>query len=173
MTQVKQKKLENRVTCKTIDILLIVQDLVAFYTKRALSKEIVIHFQPPELACIAYVDKHIAHQVLDNLLSNAIKYSPFNTQIQIQVDKQDDWICCAIHDQGPGLDAEEQALLFTKFTRLSPQPTAGEHSTGLGLFVVKKLVEALKGKVWCEGMGLSDFASLIVIACRSVILRDL
>jgi signal transduction histidine kinase len=55
-----------------------------------------------------------------------------------------------VRDEGPGISAEDQKRLFGKFARLSAQPTAGEHSTGLGLAIVKRLVESMKGKVWCE-----------------------
>ncbi len=58
--------------------------------------------------------------------------------------------CIEVRDQGPGLSAEDQKKLFGKFARLSARPTGGEHSTGLGLSIVKKMVEAMNGKVWCE-----------------------
>jgi signal transduction histidine kinase len=61
-----------------------------------------------------------------------------------------------VQDEGPGLSEADKAKLFGKFTRLSARPTGGEHSTGLGLSIVKKLVEAMNGRVWCEselGMG--------------------
>jgi signal transduction histidine kinase len=55
-----------------------------------------------------------------------------------------------VQDEGPGLSAEDQKKLFGKFARLSAKPTGGEHSTGLGLSIVKKMVEAMNGKVWRE-----------------------
>jgi signal transduction histidine kinase len=55
-----------------------------------------------------------------------------------------------VQDEGPGLSEADKAKLFGKFTRLSARPTGGEHSTGLGLSIVKKLVEAMNGRVWCE-----------------------
>lgn len=55
-----------------------------------------------------------------------------------------------VHDEGEGISAEDMTKLFGKFARLSARPTAGEHSTGLGLSIVKKLVEAMNGRVWCE-----------------------
>ena len=48
------------------------------------------------------------------------------------------------------MSAEDQKKLFGKFARLSAKPTGGEHSTGLGLSIVKKMVEAMHGRVWCE-----------------------
>jgi signal transduction histidine kinase len=55
-----------------------------------------------------------------------------------------------VQDEGAGLSEEDKAKLFGKFARLSARPTGGEHSTGLGLSIVKKLVEAMNGRVWCE-----------------------
>ena len=57
---------------------------------------------------------------------------------------------CEVQDEGPGLSTEDRKKLFCKFARLSAKPTGGEHSTGLGLSIVKKMVEAMNGKVWCE-----------------------
>jgi signal transduction histidine kinase len=55
-----------------------------------------------------------------------------------------------IQDEGPGLSDDDKKKLFGKFVRLSAQPTAGERSTGLGLSIVKKMVTAMHGHVWCE-----------------------
>ena len=55
-----------------------------------------------------------------------------------------------IKDEGPGLTEEDKKKIFGKFQRLSAKPTGGEQSTGLGLSIVKKYVEAMNGKVWCE-----------------------
>ncbi len=55
-----------------------------------------------------------------------------------------------VRDEGPGLNENDKQQLFGKFARLSAQPTGGEHSTGLGLSIVKKLVELMNGRVWCE-----------------------
>lgn len=55
-----------------------------------------------------------------------------------------------VEDDGPGLTAADQSKLFGKFSRLSARPTGGEHSTGLGLLIVKKLTEAMGGEIRCE-----------------------
>ena len=67
----------------------------------------------------------------------------------------------------PGLSAEDQKKLFGKFARLSAKPTGGEHATGLGLSIVKKMVEAMNGKVWCEselGQGAAFIVELSLAA---------
>ena len=71
----------------------------------------------------------------------------------------------AVQDEGPGISQEDKVKLFGKFVRLSARPTGGEHSTGLGLSIVKKMVEAMNGRVWCEsevGGGLPTGATFIV-----------
>ena len=90
-------------------------------------------------------------QVLDNLVSNAMKYSPPGFRIDIDLSvTPDKYVQIRVRDQGPGFTEADKANLFGKFARLSAKPTGGEHSTGLGLFIVKKLTDALNGKVWCE-----------------------
>jgi signal transduction histidine kinase len=59
-------------------------------------------------------------------------------------------IVIAVQDEGQGIAAHELSLLFTKFSKLSPQPTGGETSSGLGLSIVKRLMEKMNGRVWCE-----------------------
>lgn len=86
----------------------------------------------------------------ENLISNAIKFSPPQRKIQIGFQKNNGQIITAIKDQGPGLTQEDMQLLFQKYQKLSARPTGGEQSTGLGLSIVKKYVEAMKGCVWCE-----------------------
>lgn len=99
---------------------------------------------------IVYADTLFLAQIVDNLISNAIKYSPTQTQISVEVRRLAESIQIAVQDEGPGLSADDKANLFKKFARLSAQPTGGEHSTGLGLSIVKKMVESMNGKVWCE-----------------------
>ena len=55
-----------------------------------------------------------------------------------------------VQDEGPGISEDDMKKLFGKFARLSARPTGGEHSTGLGLSIVKKMVEVMNGRVWCE-----------------------
>ncbi len=134
-----------------INILPTIDYLVKSYTERAKAKDITLHFETSEAEeYIVFFDQAALHQVLDNLISNAVKYSPLGKNVFIRLSKNDQFVRCKIQDEGPGFNSEEQEKLFGKFTRLSPKPTGGENSTGLGLFIVKKLLESMNGKVWCE-----------------------
>jgi len=132
------------------DILPILQRIVDEYRKKAEPKQLKLHIDLPKNECYAYIDRNSLHQVLDNLVSNAVKYSHFGKNIYIQVSVQASQLLIKIKDEGPGLSQADQNKLFGKFARLTPKPTGNEHSTGLGLFIVKKLVEAMKGQIWCE-----------------------
>ncbi|HEX8549438.1 MAG TPA: hybrid sensor histidine kinase/response regulator [Cytophagaceae bacterium] len=95
-------------------------------------------------------DPRLLFEIIDNLLSNAIKYSYVNSDVLILVEKQDNMIYCRVEDRGVGIDESDLHNLFKKFARLSNQPTGGESSNGLGLFIVKLLVNKLKGEIWYE-----------------------
>lgn len=85
-------------------------------------------------------------QVLDNLISNAVKFSPSKKAIHITVAPVNgDCVECCIRDEGPGFTDGDKAHMFRRYARLTARPTAGEPSTGLGLSIVKKLVEAMHG----------------------------
>lgn len=92
-------------------------------------------------------------EVFDNLISNAIKYSPNEKSIEVNVKEESGKACFEVKDEGQGLTENDKKKLFGKFTRLSAQPTGGEISTGLGLSIVKSLVEMHGGKVKAESEG--------------------
>jgi two-component system, sensor histidine kinase and response regulator len=117
---------------------------------RAAAKQQTIHLEIEPGPARVLVDPSVAVQVLENLVSNAVKYSPSGREIFVRLQKHPAEMRVEVQDQGPGLSAEDQKKLFGKFARLSAKPTGGEHSTGLGLSIVKKMVEAMNGKVWCE-----------------------
>lgn len=156
------------VVLSRVDILPKIQALITNNIELAKNKHITIRLQYQDFSHYACVDQKYILPVLENLISNAIKYSPRNKKITIRLSQDEQHMRCEIQDEGPGLSEKDQQKLFSKFTRLTPQPTGGEISTGLGLFIVKKLVEAMNGKIWCEsqlGQG-STFILELPIACE-------
>lgn len=95
-------------------------------------------------------DEARLRQVFDNLLSNAIKYSPLGKQIWIRARISGNIVRVEVQDEGPGLTEEDKTKLFGFFQRLSAQPTGGESSNGVGLAIVKKIVELHEGRIWVE-----------------------
>ena len=122
--------------------------LIEEYRDRAEIKGIRLHLLG-ERELHAHVDKGAFYEIIDNLLSNAIKYSPHQREVSILLAATAAEVELSISDQGPGLSAADQSKLFQKFTRLSARPTGGEHSTGLGLSIVKRILEASGGSIHC------------------------
>ena len=100
--------------------------------------------------CPVCADPGALRQVVDNLLSNAIKFSPKGARVWVDV-RPGQGVCrLQVRDEGPGISTGGMKQLFTKYARLNARPTGGESSVGLGLSIVRQLVEALSGRLWCE-----------------------
>jgi len=141
----------------------IAEQVVQDWSSKAAGKTITLTFdnQVPDKFFMG--DPNILYQILENLVSNAVKYSPPSRSVWVRVlgsevsalggsphNAAQQYIRIEVQDEGPGLSTDDKTKLFSKFAKLSAQPTAGEHSTGLGLSIVKRLVEAMKGRVWCD-----------------------
>ena len=96
------------------------------------------------------IDKKWMKIAVYNLISNAIKYSPSGKSIHVDTNIISDKYKISVKDEGPGISAEDQENLFKKFQRLSAKPTGNETATGLGLYIVKDIVEKHNGEVSCE-----------------------
>ncbi|MBL6445638.1 AAA family ATPase [Fulvivirga sp. 29W222] len=97
-----------------------------------------------------WVDNNYTIQVFENLLSNALKFSTSDTKVNINIIEKERNVCVTVSDQGPGINEKDMKRLFMPYQKLTAKPTAGEESTGLGLSIVKKYVEAMKGNIHCE-----------------------
>ena len=142
----------NQVNLKfeTIDLQALVRRVLNGFKKAADQKSINLTFNNPPETITLHSDELYLTQVLENLVSNALKFSPQKKCVCIQLTNGRDYVQIKVKDEGPGFTEKDQRNLFKKFQRLSAQPTADEQSTGLGLSIVKKYVELMNGKVWCE-----------------------
>jgi signal transduction histidine kinase/CheY-like chemotaxis protein len=135
-----------------VDISAVVQEVAEANRPIATRKEQSITvIAPPDHAAMCDSDR--IRDAIDNLVSNAIKYSPIGGAIDLLVAREGDGILVQIRDQGAGLSPEDISRLFGRFQRLSAKPTAGETSTGLGLSIVKRIVDLHGGRVTVESTG--------------------
>ena len=141
---------EMKLNLAPTEVVALVSSVVETQRCRAAAKQQLLHLETVPPPVQALIDPGVMVQVLENLVSNAVKYSPPGKNIFVRLRQQPGVIRLEVRDEGPGLSAEDQKKLFGKFARLSAKPTGGEHSTGLGLSIVKKMVEAMSGRVWCE-----------------------
>ncbi|HVU18272.1 MAG TPA: hybrid sensor histidine kinase/response regulator [Candidatus Didemnitutus sp.] len=121
------------------------------YAEAARRKTIALHAALPEEAPLVLADRGALDQVIDNLVSNAVKFSPSDKSIWISVQETGGpMLECRVKDQGPGCDQDDLAHMFTRYRRLTARPTGGEPSTGLGLSIAKRHVDAMNGSLHCE-----------------------
>ncbi|MDQ1265136.1 MAG: hypothetical protein QG635_286 [Bacteroidota bacterium] len=138
-----------------------------FNEKAALKGQTIELINKLESKCGIYADLPLLRRALDNLISNAIKYSPFEKKIEIIISEiirdRKHKILFEITDEGPGLCDDDLSKMFGRFQKLTPRPTGGESSSGLGLSIAKDLVELHGGRIWAEsvqGEGASFFIEL-------------
>jgi signal transduction histidine kinase len=110
--------------------------------------DIVLSCDPRTPEVVA--DAHRLEQVLNNLLTNAIKFSHPKTRIEVIIEPAGDSVRLAVRDQGQGIPADELSNLFKPFGITSTRSTGGERSTGLGLTIAKKVVDAHGGRIEVE-----------------------
>jgi two-component system sensor histidine kinase/response regulator len=116
----------------------------------ARQKKMEIQTDFPAEAVMALGDLSAFDQVLDNLISNALKFSPSGKNIFVSVRQVNGFAECTVRDEGPGFTTEDKTKMFGRYERLSARPTGGEPSTGLGLSIVRKLVQAMNGELLCD-----------------------
>ena len=108
-------------------------------------------------------NEQLLRQVLRNLLSNAFKYCPKPAPVVVSaapIDQDERGnhfapsVCISVHDAGPGIPPEELPLLFQQFTRLKRDLYSSIGGSGLGLYISKRFVEAMEGRIWAESPGI-------------------
>ena len=127
-----------------------IQNIVYGYKAVTAQKNIKIILENCQSGLEINSDKTMLAQIIENLLSNAIKFSPFDKNIFVRIYKERKKIKIEVEDQGLGIQKEELPHVFDKFNRISTRPTNGEDSTGLGLSIVKGMLEDLNGKIEVE-----------------------
>jgi signal transduction histidine kinase len=125
----------------------------AKYKERADSKGQAIALDFGGIDVLVWADREYIQEVLDNLVSNALKFMPpgppvHTVTLSLSQDETNGMV--VVQDEGPGFNEEDRLKAFGRFSKLSARPTGGESSTGLGLSIVRRLVESMHGKVDLE-----------------------
>ncbi|MFT4024278.1 MAG: tetratricopeptide repeat-containing sensor histidine kinase, partial [Flavihumibacter sp.] len=147
---------QRQLELEEIDVRLFLKAIVTAFLPVAAAKQIELQFHLPHDSLFLTSDRHMLRQIMENLLSNAIKFSPPGRPVLLEVKKNTGTLDISVQDYGPGISIDDQQKLFNRYTKGRAVPTAGESSTGLGLFIVKRLVKELKGEisvVSAEGAG--------------------
>jgi signal transduction histidine kinase/CheY-like chemotaxis protein len=135
-----------------VDIASLVQEVAEANQPLAVNKQQAIGVIAPS-NIVTMCDTDRIREAIDNLISNAIKYSPIGGKIAVTVAHEGNDTVVRVTDEGQGLSPEDLGRLFGRFQRLSAKPTAGESSTGLGLSIVKRIIDMHGGEVTAQSDG--------------------
>lgn len=108
-----------------------------------ISLELVLAENLPRVA----TERWVIERIIENLVGNALKFSPFESTVRISTSHEKLWVKLEISDQGPGFSEEDRKRMFQRYAKLSAHPTGGEASTGVGLSIVKRLVDQSSGRI--------------------------
>ena len=133
------------VECQSIRYDDVLASVLMQYQQAANAKGITIESNLSNQMIMA--DRSRLEQAISNLVSNAIKYATPNTTVIINELTENDVVRLHIQNIGECIPSEEIGMLFQPFSKLTPRPTAGEHSSGLGLWIVQQMIEAQGGSV--------------------------
>lgn len=160
VTKADDKRLSNNP--KAVDIAAFTHDIVQGLTPKAHEKGLRVLYKPQpddeedkggerriNPAYFANVDNDHLREIIANLVENAIKYTPAG-DVVVDVTGDNDHIVVSIADSGIGIPKEDQAHLFQKFYRVDNSATREIGGTGLGLYLCRKLAEAMGGRIWLE-----------------------
>jgi signal transduction histidine kinase len=144
------------------DLAVVVRNAVESASTQAELKRQTITVDVPE-RIPAFIDATKVEQVMDNLLSNAIKYTPDDGAIGVRVAVNGARAIISVTDTGRGIPRSELGLLFSKYHRVPGQQTSQIQGTGLGLLIIKEIVEAHGGVVHASSEGEPDKGSTFIV----------
>ncbi|MDG1479104.1 MAG: ATP-binding protein [Myxococcota bacterium] len=135
-------------TLEVEDLLPLIQAIVQERQPAAAAKQQNLQFKGTSVSIAVYADR-LFHAV-DNLISNALKFSPHGSTITVSLQPLGGRVRIEVRDQGPGLNPEDISHIFEREARGNAMPTGGERSSGMGLYIARRMVERHGGKIGAE-----------------------
>ena len=141
----EERQIKLRLKCENIVCLTeqIVMSAISFANSKKLN--IIFDTSNEELYCI--IDPHLYERVILNILSNSIKYTNVSSDINVSLFSKDGWIEIVIEDHGIGISKESLNTIFDRFERVDKTFSRDTEGIGLGLNIVKEIIDMHKGKV--------------------------
>ncbi|MCU0384998.1 MAG: tetratricopeptide repeat-containing sensor histidine kinase [Flavihumibacter sp.] len=141
----------EKLELEEINLTSFLNHIISQFQPAANEKDIQLYGPSNTSEVYLLTDQQLLQRIVENLLSNAIKFSEPGQPVRLLVETGSVYTDLIVEDKGPGISKEEQQQLFTRYGRLSPKPTAGEASTGLGLSIVKRLANELSATLHYVG----------------------
>lgn len=147
--KIQHKKLRLQIQAIRIDKL--VAEICSNFSKEAQDKNIRFNFDDKAPQSILWVDRDKVDMIIYNLLSNAFKFTPEGKSIEVKLLRKDDSIQIQVIDEGVGIPKEKRSFLFERFTSANEiKSISGNRGSGIGLNLVKELVDLHKGSIEVE-----------------------
>ncbi|MCD5401282.1 HAMP domain-containing histidine kinase [candidate division NPL-UPA2 bacterium] len=127
----------------------IINEAVDTFSKQFSEKKIILDNRVPETLKV-FADKDLLLTVYHNLLSNAMKYGTIGGRISLQSEDRGEYIRLSVYNDGIPISEDKIGGLFKKFSRLTTEQQRKITGAGLGLFIVREIVEKHGGKIWFE-----------------------
>jgi PAS domain S-box-containing protein len=139
-----------QITYRNLDIVEITQTVIDELTPLSAEKGLSLSMEAAEGLPPVYGDAQLLRQAILNLISNAVKYTPENGKIDVRVRRDGEQVLWSVTDTGIGIPKADMTRLFEKFYRAGNVQVVETEGTGLGLYLVRLIIERFGGKVWCE-----------------------
>ena len=133
---------------KPVNVGELVRRRVKHFAAKADSYAISLTAELPSEAVQISADSRILKQIIDNLLANALKFTPAKGCVTVRLSRQIDYVVLSVQDNGIGIPSDKLPVLFEKFTDARRSGIRGEKASGLGLSIVKKIVDMHKGRIY-------------------------
>jgi PAS domain S-box-containing protein len=150
----------------SMDVLPVVEESIAAVRPLAKMKQIQIRLVKPDHIPLVWGETTGLQQVFINLINNSVKYSPEGSQITVQLRLTNAWVRVEISDQGMGIPEEDIPHLFERFFRARNVSIAEIPGSGLGLYLVKSIIDELDGQIHVESQ--SDRGTTFIIQLKMV-----
>ena len=151
-------------TC--VDLRVEVREACEAYSTIAEAKRLVIRTSLPDGEVLIQADREKVQVVLDNLISNAVKFTPAGGRVRVALCCQGDEVEVSVVDTGVGIPPQELGRIFDRFYQVEDHMTRRHGGMGLGLSIVKELVELHGGRVWAESVSGRGSRFVVVLPVR-------
>ncbi|MFV8375499.1 sensor histidine kinase [Flavobacterium sp. LB1P62] len=154
---------KKRIDTKQVQITTVLSLVAEQVAQKLASKKIKLITEIEIEEARLKIEEDLLIRVLVNLIDNAIKFSFPNSEIRVRVYLEKGQLAFVVSDSGIGFNPKYKEELFKKFTTRSRLGTANEPSTGIGLYLCKKIVEKYQGKLSAESEGINEGATFLFI----------